>query len=308
MSRSPRVEVYVRQPALLGESPLWSPAEEALYWLDIGNRKVFRHRHANTHPEVWGLPSRPGCIAELPSGSVAIAMGEGVHRLQPACGAIDLLCAGPTRRSATRFNDGKVDPLGRLWVGTMQDNFGVAGESVAVERSDGALFRFNTDGGVDTVEENVGIANTLAWSPDARSFYFADSLRGQIYTYDFDLASGVVRNKRLFFEALDLGVPDGSAIDADGCLWNARWDAGVILRITPSGTVDRSIPVPVPRPTSCAFGGPALDTLYVTSAQLGLTAEQLARWPLSGAVFAIEGVAPGMPVARWALDFVRPHC
>lgn len=304
MSRVPRVEVYSQQPALLGEGPLWSHSEQALYWLDIGNKKLFRQGLSDTHPTSWLFPDYPGCIAELTSGTVAIAMGKGIQRFDLGTGAVDLLRAAPARRPATRFNDGKVDPLGRFWVGTMQNNFGPQGESVAVERSDGALYRFNADGSVDTVEENVGIANTLAWSLDSRSFYFADSLRGQIYAYDFDAASGTVCNKRFFFEGLDLGVPDGSAIDQDGCLWNARWDAGVILRITPSGTVDRSIAVPVPRPTSCAFGGSRLDTLYVTSARLGLTAEQLARWPLSGAVFAIEGVTLGVAVPRFAYGSV----
>jgi sugar lactone lactonase YvrE len=283
----------------LGEGPLWSQSEQALYWLDIGNRKLFRQQPASSHAESWALAHYPGCIAELTAGNVAVAMGEGIRALNLRTGATQPLGATPTRPSGTRFNDGKVDPLGRLWVGTMQNNFGPNGESVPVERSDGALYCFDADGSVHTIEENVGIANTLAWSPDRRTFYFADSLRGQLYAYDFDAALGTVRNKRVFFEASDLGVPDGSAMDTDGCLWNARWDAGVIVRITPAGVVDRSIALPGPRPTSCAFGGPSLDTLYVTSAQIGLSAQQLGRWPLSGAVFAIEGVARGVPVPRY---------
>lgn len=167
---------------------------------------------------------------------------------------------------------------------------------MAVTRAEGELYRFESNGTVNTIERGIGIANTLAWSPELDRLYFADSLKGQLYVYDCELESGAVRNKRVLFETSDYGVPDGSAIDVDGCLWNARWDAGVILRITPSGGVDRVVSIPAPRPTSCAFGGADLRTLFVTSARLGLTSAQLARCPLSGSVFAIQGVGEGIGV------------
>jgi sugar lactone lactonase YvrE len=292
----PDVELYCEQPSVLGEGPLWSSAEQALYWLDIGRKKLFRKTVAETRARSWSLPEYPGCLAELAPGSMVIAMGRGVQRLDLDSGAIREWYPEPPRRPGTRFNDGKVDPRGRLWVGTMQNNFGVDGEPVDVQRTDGALYRFDGDGRAHTIEEDVGIANTLAWSPDLRSFYFADSLRGHIYAYDFDADSGAVWNKRLFFEIADHGVPDGSAIDTDGCLWNARWEAGMVLRITPAGKLDRVIALPVPCPTSCIFGGPGLDTLFVTSARLGLSEAQLAQFPLSGSVFAIRGAARGVPV------------
>lgn len=301
----PRVEVYCEQQSVLGEAPLWSSAEQALYWLDIGRKALFRSTAPGTRPRSWGLPDRPGCLAELAPGSMAIAMGRGVQRLNLDSGTNEGLYAEPPRRPGTRFNDGKVDPRGRLWVGTMQNNFGVNGEPVDVQRTDGALYKFDGDGRAHVIEEDVGIANTLAWSPDLKSFYFADSLRNQIYAYDFDADSGAVWNKRTFFESADHGVPDGSDIDTDGCLWNARWDAGVVLRITPAGKLDRVIALPVPRPTSCIFGGAGLETLFVTSARIGLTEAQLARYPLSGSVFAIRGAARGLPVPP--LGATRAH-
>jgi len=157
---------------------------------------------------------------------------------------------------------------------------------------------------VSTIEENLGCGNTLAWSPDQRRFYFADSLENQIYVYDYDADSGEVRNRRPFFTIADCGVPDGSAMDQDGCLWNARCNAGVILRITPEGKVDRKIALPVPRPTSCAFGGPNLDTLFVTSARGLLDAASLIKAPLSGSVFTISGVGKGIAVPP--LNWQRP--
>lgn len=296
MSSPIEADLYSRQADVLGEAPLWSRSQHSLYWLDIGGKTLFRRSPGDLVAQSWVLGDYPGCLAELASPAIALAMGEGIQRFNLESGAVDLLRVAPGRRPGTRFNDGKVDPRGRLWAGTMLNNFGPHGEPVAIERSDGALYRFDLDGSVHTVETDVGIANTLAWSPDTRCFYFADSLRGEIYAYDFDADSGTVDNKRVFFDASHPGVPDGSAMDVDGCLWNVRWDAGVVLRIAPSGHVDRSIELPVPRPTSCAFGGAGLDTLFVTSARVGLTAQQLEASPLSGSVFAIARVGPGMPV------------
>jgi sugar lactone lactonase YvrE len=292
------IEVYSEQRDNTGEGPLWSAAEQALYWLDIGCKRLYRRRTSETRTQFWTLPDYPGCLAELVPETIAIALGEGVQRLSLRTGAIDLIRTAPARRPGTRFNDGKVDPRGRFWAGTMQNNFGPRGEPIAMDRAYGALYRFDADGSVHTIEEGIGCPNTLAWSPDLRQFYFADSLQGRIHVYDFDADSGAVRNKRMFFEAPNCGIPDGSAIDVDGCLWNARWDGGTILRIAPNGTLDRSITLPVPRPTSCIFGGATLSTLYVTSARNGLTPAQLQQFPLSGSVFAIHGIGQGMPVPR----------
>jgi len=290
------IEVYSPGNASIGEGPLWSVAEQALYWIDIGRKCLYCRGLSDTQSSSWPLRDYPGCLAELAPGSIAVAMGEGVQQLNLKSGAIDLLYATPARRLGTRFNDGKVDPRGRLWAGTMQNNFGPNGETVSLDRSDGALYRFDVDGGVDTIEEDIGISNTLAWSPDLSRFYFGDSLKERIYVYDFDAESGTVRNKRTFYDVQGFGIPDGSAIDADGCLWNARWGAGAVLRITPEGKLDQVIELPVPRPTSCSFGGPDLKTLYVTSATYGLTAAQLEQFPLSGSVFAIHGAGQGIPV------------
>jgi len=294
-----RVELFARGAADLAEGPVWSASERALYWIDIGQRKLYRQAVAETKAQVWCLPDYPGCLAELEAGSVAVAMGSGIHRLELATGRAGLLCAVPQIAPGVRFNDGKADPAGRLWVGTMQNNFGPDGKAVAVERFDGCLYRCNA-GTVALVERDIGISNTLAWSPDERRFYFADSLRGWIWVYDFDCTTGELRNRQPFFHAPAHGQPDGSAMDVDGCLWNARWDGGALMRITPQGRLDRIVELPVPRPTSCAFGGHDLATLFVTSATDGLDAGARARFPLSGSVFAIEGLAQGtsVPCAR----------
>ena len=255
------IEVYSRGSDCIGEGPLWSIAEQVLYWIDIGRRRVYRKPLEDPQPRSWILPDYPGCLAELAPGKIAVTMGEGVQALSLESGAIELLCAARNRRPGTRFNDGKVDPMGRLWVGTMQNNFAPDGTEVSIDRFDGALHRFDTDGNVDTVEIDVGIANTLAWSPDLTRFYFGDSLKGVLFVYDFDAGSGAVFNRRTFYDVPGLGIPDGSAMDVDGCLWNARWDGSVLFKITPEGKLDKVIQLPIPRPTSCAFGGEDLKTL-----------------------------------------------
>lgn len=290
-------EIFARENDVTGESPLWSAREQALFWIDIGTQQLRRKAISDVETRTWALPDRPGCVAELENGELAIAMGEGVHRFDMWGGRFNLLSRVRGKRAATRFNDGKVDPKGRFWVSTMQNNFGPNGERLPLERWDGALFRIDPDCEACLIEGDLGCPNTLAWSPDQRRFYFADSLRDEIYLYDFDRDSGSVINKRLFFSPNGLGLPDGSAIDVDGCLWNARYDAGAVVRITPEGVIDRHIALPVPRPTSCIFGGPRLDILFITSARNGLSRQRLEAVPLSGSVLALVGAAQGLPVS-----------
>lgn len=181
----------------------------------------------------------------------------------------------------------------------MQNNFGIQGEPLPVERADGTLFRFGPGDKCEAHEQNTGVSDTLAWSPDARLFYFADSVSGCIYVYDYDVESATLANKCVHFNGPDYGIPDGSTIDVAGCLWNARWDDASIIRITPEGRVDRKIDLPIPHPTSCIFGGSQFETLYVTSVRLGLSKEQLDEYPLSGSVFAFDGLAQGMRVPQF---------
>jgi sugar lactone lactonase YvrE len=296
----PSIEVYAAHTDILGEGPLWSVSDGALYWLDIARRRLYRKGPAESADHAWNLPDYPGCLAEVGRETIAVAMGEGVHLFSARDESIRLQCTPKGRRQGTRFNDGKVDPSGRFWVGTMQNNFGPDGNPVPVTRSDGSLFRFDPDGTVSKLEEDIGVSNTLAWSLEQKRFYFADSVPECIYVYDYDAETGKIHNKRTHFDTPGFGIPDGSAIDVDGCLWNARWNGGAILRITPEGKVDRRIELPLPCPTSCIFGGPGFETLFVTSARQGLTEADLQKFPLSGSVFAIHGLAQGLPVPPFA--------
>lgn len=295
----PVATLFSRQQDLIGEGPLWSATEQALYWIDIAGLRLHR-RALDGEALNWDLPGPPGCVAELAGGGLAMTVGEGLYAFDPVTGDGRSLAALPLADGA-RFNEGKVDPQGRLWAGSMQNNLGPDGQGLPVDRRCGILWRLDPDGRAETIETDIGISNTLAWSPDGRRFHFADSLRNVLWVYDFDPDSGAVANRRVFFDEAGYGEPDGSAMDADGCLWNARWGAGVVLRLTPEGQIDRVVEIPAPQPSSCAFGGPDLDTLFVTTARMGLDAGALAKAPLSGSVFALPGAARGAPIPpmRW---------
>jgi sugar lactone lactonase YvrE len=303
-SRVVNIEIFARQDDLLGECPLWCPGEQSLYWIDIGKKKLHRKTINGIHRD-WELPARPGCVEQMSEGGLALIFGTSVHRFDPLTGAMQLIRPVPLV-PGVRFNEGKVDPKGRLWFGSMQDTFGPLNTLAPVDRFDGALFRLGMQD-ITVMEERIGISNTLAWSPDGTKFYFADSLVNHISVYDWDAESGDIARKRTFFEATNLGVPDGSAMDVDGCLWNARWGAGCVLRITPDGRIDRHITIPALQTSSCAFGGPQLDQLFITSARIGMTAEALAQSPLSGSVFEITGAGQGVPTVPMNWEPSQPR-
>jgi sugar lactone lactonase YvrE len=192
-----------------------------------------------------------------------------------------------------RFNDAGVDPRGALWVGTMRNNVGANGEDLDVRFEDGVLYRIEPDGAATEWKHGIGISNTVAWSPALTTFYFGDTTANAVYQFDYDLQTGDISNERPFLVAYSQGVPDGSAMDSEGCLWNTRPGPGCLIRITPDGNVDRVIYLPVSRPTTCAFGGKDGKTLYITSAR---SADQL-----SGSVFALRTDVGGVPENRFRL-------
>ncbi|MFN2150563.1 MAG: SMP-30/gluconolactonase/LRE family protein, partial [Anaerolineales bacterium] len=190
----------------------------------------------------------------------------------------------------TRFNDGKCDRSGRFWAGTMDEGN---------PNTRGALYRLDPSGDCQIMQAGIGISNGLGWSPDNRIMYYTDSIKHQIYAYDFDLQSGTIRNRRVFAETPQEYVPDGLAVDAEGHIWSAKWDGWKVVRYAPDGSVDSEIELPVQRPTSCTFGGPELKHLYITSARDGLTAQELARQPEAGNILVLETSTHGLPEPRF---------
>ncbi len=276
----------------LGEVPVWDVAEQALYWVDIEGSLLQRLEPASGTRRTWRLPERVCALALRQKGGLVLALASGFAFFDPATGALERLAVPEAHMPHNRMNDGKCDRRGRFWAGTMDDR---------LASPTGALYRLDPDLTCRRMESGIGISNSLAWSPDDRVFYFADSLPRKIFAYDFDAETGAIGNRRVFTDCRDQpGVPDGSTVDVEGYLWNAQWDGWRLVRYTPNGRIERIVDLPVQKPTSCMFGGPDLATLYVTSAVWDLTAEALARQPHAGGVFALDVGVRGLPETRFA--------
>jgi sugar lactone lactonase YvrE len=276
----------------LGEVPVWDVAEQALYWVDIEGCLLQRFELASGAMRSWRLPERVCALALRKKSGLVLALASGFAFFDPATGALERLAAPEAHLPNNRMNDGKCDRRGRFWAGTMDDR---------LTSPTGALYRLDPDLSCRRMESGIGISNSLAWSPDDRIFYFADTLRRTIFAYDFDAETGAISNRRVFTDCIDQpGAPDGSTIDAEGYLWNAQWDGWRLVRYAPDGRIDRVVGLPVQKPTSCMFGGPDLATLYVTSAVWDLTGEALAKQPNAGGVFALDVGVRGLPESRFA--------
>ncbi|QQX57518.1 SMP-30/gluconolactonase/LRE family protein [Pseudomonas chlororaphis] len=280
--------------AQLGESPFWDAPGQALYWVDIAGRQALRL--CGERLQAWQLPEPVSAFIPCERGDALVTLSSGVYRLDlgsaPAAPRLSLLCVADPQ-PGNRANEARCDAQGRLWLGTMQNNIGEQGEDLPVRRRSGGLFRIDTQARVTPLLQGLGIPNTLLWNEDGSRLYFADSLDGTLYQYPI-ASDGRLEPARSWFGPHPRGVPDGSAMDAQGYIWNARWDGGCLLRLAPDGEVDRVLELPVSRPTSCVFGGADLKTLYITSAASPLD------HPLDGAVLAVRVDTPGSLCHRFA--------
>ncbi len=276
-------------PMLLGECPLWHPAEAALYWIDIAAKEVHRYHPASASHRVWPLPSEPGCIARCEDGRLLVAMRSGLAFLDTNDGTLTKLADAPYDSSCVRFNDGRCDAAGRMWAGTLYD---------PRDRPGGSLFCVER-GTIRDVGKAVTVSNGVAFSIDNRTLYHTDTTAHQITAYEFDLISGHIGQGRPFKQfSSDKsnnygGRPDGAAVDSEDTYWCAMYEGARILRLAPSGEVLLEIPLPVKCPTMVAFGGPELKTLYVTSARHNRSQDELHRHPLSGSILTFEVEVPG---------------
>ncbi|HVM21816.1 MAG TPA: SMP-30/gluconolactonase/LRE family protein [Sphingomicrobium sp.] len=290
MSADSQIRCVADVGAVLGEGPVWAARESALYWLDIKGRKIFRLDQAGDLKE-WPTPLRIGTIAPRAGGGFIAATEEGIAEMDLDSGSFGLRLTIEAHLPDNRFNDGKVDREGRFWTGSMDDR---------EAQASGTLYRIGPDWSWAAVDEGYRVTNGPAFSPDGRTMYHNDSAR-QI-TYAFDLAEdGGASNRREFlrFGEGD-GYPDGMTVDAEGCLWVAFWDGWCVRRFGPDGRLLETVQVPTARPTSCAFGGPELDRLYITSARIGISAEDLAMQPNAGALFMLEPGVQGVAEVPFA--------
>ena len=269
--------------AELGEGTVWDPVAGVLWWIDIWGRKIQRYSPATGRNETWEAPEYLGCIGLRSAGGLVVTMASGFYFFDPVSGSFTPLADPEADQPLTRFNDGKTDRQGRFWSGSMFEAEGAAPQAI------GALYRMDTDLTVHRVISGVTCCNGLAWSPDSRTMYFADSHTPIVRAYDFDAASGTVENERVFIDMSDIaGCADGATVDEEGCYWVTvpfRWR---VDRYDPEGKLMQSIRMPTDLPTCCEFGGPDLDILYVTTAVLRRPADQLAGQSHAGGLFALD--------------------
>lgn len=289
--RQPRIECVVDGADQLGETPLWCDRTQKLWWLDIEQPRLQSWDPSTGKHEATAMPGTfLGSQALTSSGDRLVAIDLELQFLDQPTGALRPFATVESGLD-NRLNDGRVDGLGRLWIGTMDNQ---------LHRPNGALYRVDPDGAVHRMASDVIVANGIAFSPDGRTLYFTDTRRYQSWVFDLDPEDGTVTNRRMFADYSSTGErPDGACVDADGCLWAAFFAGSRIVRYTPDGRIDLTIPLPVTNPTCLCFGGSDLKTLFVTTATKFLTPEQRSSEPLAGALLAIDGVGQGLPENRF---------
>lgn len=282
------LEVAVEADAITGEGPLWDPGRGVLWWVDIPPGLLHRldPRTGATATVAFDRPL--GAVAHRRDGTLLLALADRLASWDPESAALATVLPLPAGAVPLRCNDGKPDAAGRFWIGRMAED----------ERAGaGSLLRIGPSGTIETVLDGLHIPNGLGWAPDGRTMLYIDSGWGEVRRFTFDSAAGM-RDTGETHVQVDDGVPDGLTIDADGCAWVALWGGHGILRVAPDGSVLGHLRLPVSQVSSCAFGGPDLDTLYITTARKGLSADALAREPLAGSLFScrpgVRGLPPGV--------------
>lgn len=286
------IQRYTDISCILGEGPLWDPRDQLFYWVDIMGMKIWRADVDGHDATSWSVPEHIGTMALREKGGAVVALRTGYQSFDFASGECTAIIDPEAELERTRFNDGKVDRKGRFVAGTM--DYQVA-EPLCGFYSLAADMRCTRIGG------GVTIFNAPCWSPDNTVFYHADTPAGLLFASDYDLDSGTISNTRVLVGAGDApGLPDGATVDAEGYIWSARWGAGRIIRFTPDGRVDRTVEIPASRTTSCAFGGPNLDRLYVTS-MIDVDHPDNPDDPQAGQLFVVDGLGiKGLPEPRFA--------
>jgi L-arabinonolactonase len=279
------IRCVARTADVLGEVPIWSEREQALYWIDCFKPALHRFEPPSGRVTSWTPPVKLGSFALREHGGMLLASRSGLGLYDPGAATFELLHNPEADRPNNWLNDGRCDRKGRFWVGSMDK---------LLQQPSARLYRFDPDRSCHVMQEAIWLTNGVAFSPDDRWLYAGDSHHNTIYRYALDLECGTVADRQPFI-TISEGVVDGACVDRDGYLWNAQFDAGRVVRYAPDGRLDRVVALAVSRPTSCTLGGPDLRTLFVTTASFRLTPEQRAAQPDAGGLLALEVAVPGVP-------------
>lgn len=280
--------------ALLGEGAIWHPVENRLYWIDIEGKHLHIYDPETKKNQSFDVGARIGTVVPVQTGGVLIALQTGIYKMDLKSGRKDFI-TNPLPDSALRFNDGKCDPSGRFWVGSL---------ALDSRKKGASLYRLDLNKQIHTVLNNVTISNGIVWTADRKTMYYVDTPTRMVQAFDYDDNSGTITNRRVAIKIPDgMGAPDGMTIDAEGKLWVALWGGFAVGRFDPqTGELLQKISVPAPNVSSCSFGGKNLDVLYITTARAWVNPEKLIEYPFSGSLFSAKPGVKGLP-ASLAFDF-----
>jgi len=273
----------------LGEGPLWHPTENRLYWVDITAGDLYKSNPNLTSYSKTHFATAIDAFGFKRGGGLVLATAKGFSEWKVGQNAPTILWNPLPDREGVRMNDGKVDPAGRFWAGSMDS-----------AQQQGALYRLDPDGSRHTILNNIGISNGLEWSPDRKTMYYTDSFQYTIFAFDYELKTGTISNRRVFIELPRDNreiVPDGLCVDVEGCIWSAHWNGWEVVRYDPQGNPTLTVQVPAQQVTSCCFGGEHDDLLLITTSRGELSADALAGQPHAGDVFICQTETQGQRTA-----------
>jgi sugar lactone lactonase YvrE len=289
-----KLRCLLEAKAELGEGPRWHAGEQRLYWVDIALNELHRLDPETGRDECRMFDAPVGCFAFTDDGGFILAMKDGFALLSDFHGEPEPF--GPqifAGEPDLRFNDGRTDPQGRFWAGSV---------NMAKSARNAALYRLDHDGTVMEIEGGMLTCNGAAFSPDGKRFFHADTPSHAVRVYDFDGQAGTITNSRIFHQfPMGEGRPDGASVDEEGCYWTALFDGGRVVRLSPAGEIVADVPLPAKRPTMICFGGPDYRTAFVTTARTGLSDKELKDNPLSGSIFSFQLDVPGIAEAPFRL-------
>jgi L-arabinonolactonase len=273
--------------AVLGEGPFWDVAGQRLYWVDIKSRLIHQFDPSTGIDRRWSTPEVVGSLAVREKGGLIVALRSGFYFYDLELGQATPAAIPSDHPTQNRFNDGKTDRQGRFWSGSMDDK---------EKEPTGGLYRLDANRNCEKLVSGITVSNSLCWSPNSRTMYFADSPRRTVWAWDFEPEDGTISNRRVLIQFSEKeGVPDGATVDAEGFIWLAHWDGWQVARYDPKGRVCQIVKFPVQRPTCPMLGGPKLNLIYVTSASINLSKRELSEQGYAGGLFVFEADVPGLP-------------
>ncbi|MCO6497595.1 MAG: SMP-30/gluconolactonase/LRE family protein [Chitinophagaceae bacterium] len=286
-------EVVSNHRCLLGEGPVWHELESAVWWVDVLKGEIHKFSMVDQKEKVLSVGQMVGSVALCANGDFIAGLENGIHFINRETGEMNHITSPEKHLPDNRSNDGKCDPSGRFWIGTM---------SKSEEANAGSLYMVTQDGSVTKKISNTTISNGMAWSPDKKTFYFIDSPTRGVDAYDYDGVTGEISNKQTVIKLTESdGYPDGMTIDSEGMLWIAQWDGWQVSRWNPAnGEKMLSVKLPVARPTCCTFGGEGLGDLFISTASTGLSEEELKQQPEAGMLFVVRNIGyTGLPANKF---------